>query len=255
MGLIGEILVWHETHLDMILVPAGLLMFAVYNGCLLHTILTHPHTTFIGINAIHRRAWVEAITKEGMKQGILAVQTIRNGMMAATLMASTTIVLCSVIGLLLGARLGGSLSEFTLYGMSGSLTSCVKCMMLLLSLLAAFLCHVQCVHYYSHVSFLITIPPATPEMQNAHVEYVSRAFNKGAHFWSVGLIAFNLSLALFMWNFGPIPMFVSSCLLLLFQHSLDRPITNLGVNYPNYPEQKERARSLSELMGIPRGFL
>ncbi|GLJ25948.1 hypothetical protein SUGI_0497390 [Cryptomeria japonica] len=148
--------------------------------------------------------------QEGMKQGILAVQIIRNGMMAATLMASTTIGLCSVIGLLLGGRVGISQSEFTLYGMSGSLTSCVKCMMLLLSLLTAFLCHVQCVRYYSHVSFLITIPPATPEMENGHVEYVSRAFNKGAHFWSVGLRVFNLSLALFMRNFGPI----SLCLLL-----------------------------------------
>ncbi|GLJ25947.1 hypothetical protein SUGI_0497380 [Cryptomeria japonica] len=232
MGLMGEILAWQETHLDIIFVPAGLIMFAVYHACLLHRILTHLHTTTMGINAINRQAWVEVIMKEGMKQGVLAVQTIWNGIMAATLMASTTIGLCSVIGLLLSVRVGNSQSELTLFGMKGTVASCVKCMMVLLSLLTSFLCHVQCVRYYSHVSFLITTPHATPEMENAHMEYVIRAFNQGAHFWSVGLRVFNLSLALFTWNFGPIPMFVSSCLLLLFQHSLDKPKHKFGFQLP-----------------------
>ncbi|GLJ25943.1 hypothetical protein SUGI_0497320 [Cryptomeria japonica] len=222
----GEKSAWVESHLDIVLVPAGFLMLVIYHGCLLHKILTHPQATFVGINTIHRQAWVQAIMKDGMKNGVLAVQTIRNGIMASTLLASTAITLCSVVGLLVG--MGGSPNELTFYGMTGPLTSSVKFLVLLGCLLVAFLCHVQCVRYYSDVSFLIITPPASPEMEDFHVEYVSSMFKKGAYFWSVGLRAFYLCVPLFLWNFGPIPMFVASCLLLVFLHSLDRPGEDLS---------------------------
>ncbi|GLJ25942.1 hypothetical protein SUGI_0497300 [Cryptomeria japonica] len=211
-----EILAWEETHLDIILVPAGLLMFLGYHACLLHKIITRPHTTFIGINAINRRAWVRAIMEDRMKYGVLAVQTIRNSIMSSALLASTAIALCSVVGLLVGVGVG-------------------------------------CNCYYSHVSFLITTPPIAPELESAHVEYVIRAFNQGALFWSMGLRAFYLSIALFLWNFGPIPMFISSFLLLLYMYCIDVPSTNLSATY-SYPQEKSRTKSWPDEISIPRGF-
>ncbi|GLJ40241.1 hypothetical protein SUGI_0826170 [Cryptomeria japonica] len=211
-----------EKYLDATLVPAGVILMGLYHVYLVYKIAHHPKTTVIGLNNINRRLWVHAIMKERMKNGVLAVQTIRNSIMASTLLASTAITLCSVVGLLLGV--GNRPDEFTLYGRTGSVTSSLKCMLVLVCFLVAFVCHAQCVRYYSHVSFLITTPPpleAEMEGCDAHAEYVSTVFNKGAYFWSLGLRAFYFSLPLFLWNFGPIPMFVCSCCLLSFLHSLD----------------------------------
>lgn len=47
--------------LDLVLVPTGLFLMAVYHIWLLHQILNNPTRTVIGINAINRRFWVRAM--------------------------------------------------------------------------------------------------------------------------------------------------------------------------------------------------
>lgn len=53
------------------------------------------------------------------------------------------------------------------------------------------------------------------------IEFVARTVNRGSYFWSLGLRAFYFSLPLFLWLFGPIPMFVSSCVLVSLLYFLD----------------------------------
>ena len=43
----------------------------------------------------------------------------------------------------------------------------------------------------------------------------------GSYFWSLGLRVFYFSFPLFLWIFGPIPMFLSSIVLLLMLYSVD----------------------------------
>ncbi|XP_057843423.1 uncharacterized protein LOC131052815 [Cryptomeria japonica] len=235
----GETRSWVKGHLDIILVPVGVLMLVAYHCRLLYRILKTPNTTFIGLNAINRRAWVNANMKEGMKNGVLAVQTLRNSIMASTLLAATAITLSSVLGILMGV--GTSPGDWTMYGMKGSVASSVKCMVVLLCFLVAFICNAQFVRYYSHVGFLINTPPLAPELENDHRQYVCRAINRGAYFWSLGLRAFYFSLPLFLWNFGPIPMFVSTCVLLSFLHSFDTPSNDFNAIYNNcHPEEEEK---------------
>lgn len=47
--------------LDYILVPFGLLIMAAYHVWLLYRIVKHPTKTVIGVNAINRRFWVQAM--------------------------------------------------------------------------------------------------------------------------------------------------------------------------------------------------
>lgn len=47
--------------LDYILVPLGLLIMAAYHVWLLYRIVKHPTKTVIGVNAINRRFWVQAM--------------------------------------------------------------------------------------------------------------------------------------------------------------------------------------------------
>ncbi|KMZ71827.1 hypothetical protein ZOSMA_174G00220 [Zostera marina] len=52
-------------------------------------------------------------------------------------------------------------------------------------------------------------------------EYVARCFNRGSNFWSLGLRAFYFSFSLFLWIFGPIPMFINSSIMVVLLYFLD----------------------------------
>ncbi|XP_047957253.1 uncharacterized protein LOC125202820 [Salvia hispanica] len=193
--------------LDYILVPLGLLIMLSYHLWLLRQVLRRPSTTVIGINAASRRAWVGAMMADTAKNGILAVQTLRNNIMASTVLASTAIMLSSIIAVLMSNR-NGSGDEFS-----------VKFLSILVCFLLAFMLNVQSIRYYSHASMLINVPTATGDFKTA--EYVCRTVNRGSYFWSVGLHSFYVSFPLFLWIFGPIPMFVSSLALVFMLYFLD----------------------------------
>ncbi|CAI9777506.1 unnamed protein product [Fraxinus pennsylvanica] len=92
---------------DYVFVPLGLVLMVTYHIWLLHQILKHPNRTVIGINAINRRLWVRAMMEDTSKNGVLAVQTLRNNIMASTLLASTAIMLSSLIVMLMTGVGGG----------------------------------------------------------------------------------------------------------------------------------------------------
>jgi len=52
-------------------------------------------------------------------------------------------------------------------------------------------------------------------------EYVATTVNRGSYFWSLGLRAFYFSFPLFMWLFGPIPVFCTSIALVFMLYFLD----------------------------------
>ncbi|WMV57814.1 hypothetical protein MTR67_051199 [Solanum verrucosum] len=83
--------------------------------------------------------------------------------------------------------------------------SSIKFFTILLCFLVAFLCNVQSVRYYAHVSFLATVvnqaTVRTFKERSDSIEYVARNLNRGSMFRSLGLRAFYLSLN-FLSSFG-----------------------------------------------------
>ncbi|KAJ4838967.1 hypothetical protein Tsubulata_017369 [Turnera subulata] len=213
-----------EEALDYVLVPVGLGVMGVYHCWLLYTILRYPRRTVIGINAESRHQWVHAMMadprQDPMKNGVLAVQTIRNNIMASTLLATTAITLCSLIGVFVSSSSNsGNTASRLIYGNNSSTVSSVKYFSILLCFLVAFVCNVQSIRYYAHVSFLATVP--TSKGNKDSIEYVARNLNRGSLFWSLGLRAFYLSFPLFLWIFGPIPMLVCCCIMTFVLYFLD----------------------------------
>ncbi|KAM1781092.1 hypothetical protein ACFX11_042351 [Malus domestica] len=210
--------------LDYVLVPAGLLVMVAYHLWLLYRILAQPNSTVIGINSINRRFWVHAMMEEAPKHGVLAVQTLRNNIMASTLLASTAITLCSLIALLMtsGTKYRAALFVF---GDRSELAFSIKFFAILVCFLVAFLFNVQSIRYYSHASILINAPckKMSPHHQHQYLttDYVATTVNRGSYFWSLGLRAFYFSFPLFLWIFGPIPMFVSCFVLVIMLYFLD----------------------------------
>lgn len=209
-----------KEKLDFILVPAGLLQLALYHVWLLFTILKHPTRTVIGLNAESRHQWVLSMMSDPLKNGVLAVQTIRNNIMASTLLATVAITLSSLISVFVTSSLDSSNTTSEIfYGNKSRILSSIKYFSILLCFLVAFICNVQSIRYYAHVSFLITLPSSVDNVES--VEYAARNLNRGSYSWSLGLRAFYLSFPLLLWIFGPIPFFLCCCFMSCVLYFLD----------------------------------
>ncbi|XP_012469004.1 uncharacterized protein LOC105787102 [Gossypium raimondii] len=209
-----------KEKLDFILVPAGLLQLALYHVWLLFTILKHPTRTVIGLNAESRHQWVLSMMSDPLKNGVLAVQTIRNNIMASTLLATVAITLSSLISVFVTSSSDSSNTTSEIfYGNKSRILSSIKYFSILLCFLVAFICNVQSIRYYAHVSFLITLPSSVDNVES--VEYAARNLNRGSYSWSLGLRAFYLSFPLLLWIFGPIPFFLCCCIMSCVLYFLD----------------------------------
>ncbi|XP_068664557.1 uncharacterized protein [Aristolochia californica] len=207
--------------LDYVLVPLGLIVMTGYHAWLFYRVMKHPTKTVMGINAINRKLWVRTMMEDPMKNGVLSVQTLRNNIMASTLLASTAIMLSSLIAVLMTNNSRGT-SVFPVngmvYGDTSELGFSIKYFAILVCFLVAFLMNVQSIRYYSHASILINVPPRFGSLS---AEYVARAINRGSLFWSLGLRGFYFSFPLYLWIFGPIPMLSSSFFLVFLLYFLD----------------------------------
>lgn len=154
------------------------------------------------------------------------MQSLRNNIMASTLMASTAIMLCSLVAVLVtnGGGLpgvAGNGRERINGGDNTQLGLTVKIFAILCSFLLAFLFEVQSVRYYSHASILINVPSSAGMKEGVTADYVAGSLNRGAYFWSLGLRAFYFSFPLFLWILGPVPMFICSAVLVALLYFLD----------------------------------
>ncbi|KAJ0829152.1 hypothetical protein HanLR1_Chr00c0030g0695401 [Helianthus annuus] len=217
-----------EKDLDFVLVPAGLLVMSVYHVWLLYQIRRKPVRTVVGMNAINRRFWVSSMMEDTQKTGVLAVQTLRNNIMASTLLASTAIMLSSLIAVLMTAHNNNNNNNHhtigITFGEETKLRLTIKFFSILVCFLISFLMNVQSIRYYSHASMLINVPYNKITNFTCHrltAEYVSSSVNLGSYFWSLGLRAFYFSFPLFLWLFGAIPMFVCSVFLVFMLYFLD----------------------------------
>jgi uncharacterized membrane protein len=163
------------------------------------------------------------------KHAVLAVQTIRNNIMASTLLASTAITLSSLIAVLMsgGSRGGGGGGLLPgaplVVGATGDAALSAKFFAILVCFLVAFLLNLQSIRYYSHTSTLVNVPLRAHRLRRPGlaVDYVTRTLNRGSYFWSLGVRAFYFSCPVFLWLFGPIPMFAACTAMVSALYFLD----------------------------------
>lgn len=214
-----------KEELDYVLVPLGLGLMVGYHAWLLLRIRRRPAATFIGVNAINRRIWVRHIMEDPSgKHAVLAVQTIRNNIMASTLLASTAITLSSLIAVLMSSSNGGGglLPDAPLVvGATGEAALSAKFFAILVCFLVAFLLNVQSIRYYSHTSTLVNVPLRAHRRPRLAADYVTATLNRGSYFWSLGVRAFYFSCPVFLWLFGPIPMLAACVAMVCALYFLD----------------------------------
>lgn len=223
--------------LDILMAAAAMAIFLVYHVVLLIFTIMLPRMTTIGQNHAAKRAWCAAMTGRP-DYGILAVQTLRNGMMASQLLASTSFTITSALALIIVTTdwktrtFGFRTTGVSLLANEASAPP-IKLFILVLCFACAFVCCLLSIRAYHQASFLITVPAEFAE--SVGCRHVARILIRGANFHTVGTRAYYAAFLILLWLFGPIPMIVASPVVVCILYTLD---------YVRIPEKlKESASS------------
>jgi uncharacterized membrane protein len=146
-----------------------------------------------------RSAWIERMISQ--KEGILAVQTLRNQLMAATFFASTAILL--IIGTLTltaqGDKLVANWSLLSPFGPINERVWLAKLMVLLVDLMVAFGFFAQVIRLLSHVSMLVGAPS-----QSVEIRQVTVLMLQAGRYHTRGVRCYYYAFPLLFWLFGPL---------------------------------------------------
>jgi uncharacterized membrane protein len=199
---------------------ASAALIVSYHLFLRAKIKKNPTYTVQTINTIARTAWVETIMRE--KKDILAVQTLRNSTMAATFLASTSVLL--IIGVLTlseGDKLQASWHVLNIVSDKHPGLWLLKIICLLLDLFVAFFSFSMSIRIFNHVGYLINVPL---ELNHRMITpaHVATHLNRAGSFYSIGMRAYYFTVPLVFWLFGPHFMFASTIGLLIVLYRIDR---------------------------------
>ncbi len=179
-----------------------------------------PHYSIQQMISAARVAWVETVMLE--RRDILAVQTLRNSIMAATFLASTGILL--IIGVLTLSEQGDKLSSawhsLNFIGHVAQQIWLVKLLAMLLDLLVAFFSFAMAIRLFHHTGYLINVPVGSRDFAQPHC--VAAQLNRAGRFYSIGMRAYYLLVPLLFWLFGPHFLVMATLLLVWVLYHLDR---------------------------------
>lgn len=216
---------------DVLIASAALSIYAAYHMVLGWMTLQHPIRTTIGHNHINRAAWCRMISGKS-ESGILAVQSLRNGMMASQLLANTAFAILSALTVIFintGYYHAQPYTPITYAGLHNhpiaflsnqTVMPGIKLFLLVLTFLISFFFYILSMRAYYHATFLITI---TPEYGQGRLspEYITRILNRGALMHTIGTRTFYAAFLVLLWMFGPIPMAAVTLILVWMLYTTD----------------------------------
>jgi uncharacterized membrane protein len=211
---------YESAQSELLFTAASFLILALYHLRWLYCIYRKPLTTSVGINNHLRGHWVESIMAE--QRDILAVQTLRNWVMASSFLASTGILIC--LGLLSVAASPQKMAEIT-----PSLNELVrehrvlwlfKLMVLIVDFFFIFFSFCLSIRYFNHVNFMINVPSTLAHKITP--DYITKILNRGMMHYTMGMRGYYFSVLLFLWLFGPIWMLIGTVIMTIILNHLDR---------------------------------
>lgn len=206
--------------LGAFVVSAGLLL--IYHRFLVHKVRQDPGYTVQSVNVIARTAWVHAVMRDG-KQHILPVQTLRNSTMAATFLASTSVLLIIGAMNLTGQanKLDSSWHALNLIGSTHAALWQLKVLLILIDLFFAFFSFSMAIRLFNHAGFLINVP-ANQGNGLITPAHVAAQLNQAGHFFSMGMRSYHFLMPLVFWLFGPPLLLAGTLGLIAVLYHVDR---------------------------------
>lgn len=207
---------------DLIAFSVSALLVAAYYVFLRAKVKRNPTYTIHGVNEIARRLWVANVVANPSKD-IMAVQTLRNFIMGASLMASTATFL--IVGTLTLSGQAESISRswhvLNVVGTHAAELWIVKVMCLLVDFIVAFFAFAMAVRLINHVVFMLNI--LERDSHHALSEAgVARRLNRAGNLFAIGMRAFFFAVPLVFWLFGPTFLVVATVGLVVALYHLDR---------------------------------
>jgi uncharacterized membrane protein len=208
--------------IEPILVLVSWSSIIAYHLHLVCMVRRKPLTTSVGISNYVRCKWVHSVMQD--RRDILAVQTLRNQMMAATFLASTAILISlGLLGAAIRPGLFGEISQtLNLTGARTETLWMLKLMLLAVLFFSAFFNFTLAIRYYNHAGFRINLAETSEAI--ASEQGVAEVLNLGALHYTLGMRGYYLSVPMVLWIFGPLWMLVGTALLLGILYILDRKV-------------------------------
>jgi len=214
-----EMVAPHLLDIVCLLIAVGL--FTAYHVHARLKLRTNPIYTLYGANQLARTAWVVGIMEE--RKDILAVQTLRNSTMAATFLASTSVLLA--VGLLTlsgqGDKLGHIWHSMNLFGSTAQSTITLKLLVILVNLFIAFFNFSFAIRLFSHVGFLINAP-SEEASYGSSITFVAMQLNKAGDYFHMGMRAYYFLVPLIFWLFDPMLMVLSTVIMVVLIARMER---------------------------------
>lgn len=215
---------YREMGFDIAAVAASLLVVAAYYAFLRMKVRANPLYTVHAVNELARTLWVRSVMSSTSRD-VMAVQTLRNFVMAASLMASSAALL--ILGTLTLSGQADAVARnwhvMSAYGSVSPELWLVKVLALLADFIVAFFAFAMSVRLANHVGFMINIgaadvPPALAP------DAVARRLNRAGNHFAIGLRAFFFAVPLVFWLFGPAFLVLATLGLVAALHRLDRSL-------------------------------
>jgi len=182
---------------------------------------TNPLYTIQAATAAARTAWVENVmSTKGLD--VLAAQTLRNSMMAATFMASTTVLL--IIGTLTLTGQAGLRESWHALNVIGAIHAeawLTKVLVLLVDFVMAFFNFAMAIRLLHLVGYMINVPAGSCTGMISP-QLVAAYLNRAGKFNAFGIRLYYIAVPLVFWLFGPHFMVVATIVLLPTMYFLDR---------------------------------
>ena len=178
----------------------GLALLIGYNLYLARVFRRQPERTYRGCSDRLRRVWVETVRAGG--KDILAVQTLRNWVMSASLFASTSVLIgLGFLGVAFRELDPSGLSEALSWAPSGAGLVRLKLLLLAALFFTSFMHFVLALRYYNHTGFLINLPP--DYFSGSVPDPVAETLNRAGGHYNRGTRLFLVALPFLFWLVGP----------------------------------------------------
>ncbi len=214
--------------LDMVCLAISTGLFTSYHLYVMWKLKTNPIYSLFGATQLAKTAWVVNIMEE--KKDILAVQTLRNSTMAATFLASTSILLAVGVLTLSGQadKLGQTWHAVNLFGSTAESTMTLKLLVILANLFIAFFSFSFSIRLFSHAGFIVNTPSADGNYGTSFT-FVAMQLNKAGSYFHIGMRAYYFLIPLIFWLFGPLLMVASTIIVVaLISHIEKTPKLDCG---------------------------
>jgi uncharacterized membrane protein len=230
--------VFSGMDIDLVAFAISATIVSAYYYFLRRKVRANPTYTIHGVNALARRLWVENIMRNPAKD-IMAVQSLRNFIMAPSLMASTAALL--IIGTLTLSGQAENISHswhvLSIGGSHSTQLWILKVMLLLVDFIVAFFAFAMSVRLANHVLFMVNVPEHDAH-HNLSPKAVARRLHRAGNMFAIGMRAFFFAIPLVFWLFGPYFLLIASVGLVMTLYRLDRSESEEEIEAECLPEPR-----------------